>query len=107
MVWIWRKIEYKNSINLTGNCVHCTYGLFRFAKKLNIQNCVFHNKLCTLYVQIVRICRKIKYLELRKFNEKLCTLYVQNVWICRKIEYTKLRKFNGKLCALYVQMVLI
>ena len=27
-------------------------------------------------------------------------IYIQNVWICRKIKYLELRKFNGKFCAL-------
>jgi len=46
---------------------------------------------------------EIEYRELRKFNEKLCTLYVQIVWICKEsefcgyIECTGLRQSNGKL----------
>ena len=29
-----------------------------------------------IYARNVCICKKIEYLELRKYNEKLCTLYV-------------------------------
>ena len=45
-----------------------------------------------------------EYQELRKFNGKLCTLYVQIVWICKEydfcgyIECIELCQFNGKLC---------
>ena len=111
--------------------------MFRFAKKLNIQNYVnwrrnYVHYICIecldlqknwisrtpkiqreilyiiyIYIRNVWICRKIESLELRKFNGKLCTLYVCNVWICRKIECPELHKFNGKLCTLYVRNIWI
>ena len=49
------------------------------------------------------MCRKIKYLELRKFNGKLCTLYMYGMsGFAEKFECTELQKFNGKLCTLYI-----
>ena len=88
-----------------------------------------------IFERNVYICKKIEYLELRKFNGKLYTLYiymkcldlqknwisittkipqeiiyiiyVRNFWICRKIEYLELGKFNRKLCTLYVRNVWI
>ena len=90
-----------------GNYVNYIYGLFGFAEKLNIQNCVNSTRNCVLDVCIFWICRKIEYPELRKFNGKLCILDVWIVWIWRKIEYPELRKFNAKFCALYVRIVWI
>ena len=29
-------------------------------------------------------------------------MYARNIWICRKIQYLELRKFNEKLCTLYM-----
>ena len=52
-------------------------GMFGFADKLKIQNCV-------------------------NFLEKLCTLNVRNVWFRGEIEDPKFRKFNEKLCTLYM-----
>ena len=75
MARLAEKLKIQNCINSTGNCEHYMYGLFGFAEKLNIQNCV----------NSTRNCRNIEYPELRKFDEKLCTLDVRIVWICRKI----------------------
>ena len=36
------------------------------------------------------------------FAEKLCTLNVRNVRICREIEHPELRKINKKFCTLYL-----
>ena len=54
--------------------------------------------------RLFEFARKFEYKKFRKFNEKLCTLDVWIIWICRKFEFwryvecTKLRKLNEKVC---------
>ena len=38
MAGLAEKLKIQNCINSMGNCEHYMYGLFGFAKKLNIQN---------------------------------------------------------------------
>ena len=80
------------------------YGICGFVEKLNIQNCEnltenYVDYICTECLDLhknwisktARIQRQILYI-----------IYVQNVRICKKIEYPKLWKFNGKLFTLYM-----
>ena len=120
------KLNIQNCENWIGNCVHYMHGMSRLVEKFNIPYCIYSlgncvHYICTecldlqiswisrttkiqreivynIYVRNVRICWKIKYLELLIFNGKLWTLYVQSVCISRKIEYPEMRTFNGKLC---------
>ena len=63
--------------------------------------------------RLFEFARKFEYKKLRTFNEKLCTLDIRIVGICKKfgfcgyIEYTKLCKLKGKLCILDVLIVWI
>ena len=78
------------------------YGKSGFKEKLKIQNFVNSAGIVhIIYVQNIRICREIEYLEIYKFNRKLCTLNVRNVWFCGEIENSKFRKF-GKNCVHYI-----
>ena len=124
------KLNFSNSENSTGNCVHywCTTCLhlqkYWLTKTAEIQREIVYN-ICTecldlqknwtsktaeirqeivyiIFVQNVWIFWKINYLELCKFNGKLCTLNVRNVRICREIEHPELRKINKKFCTLYL-----
>ena len=110
------------------------YGKSGSTEKLKIQNFVNSAGIVyIIYVQNIRICREIEYLEIYKFNGKLCTImygmsgfveklkiqnfitsarivyiiFGRNVKICREIENLELRKFNGKLCTLNVRTVQI
>ena len=80
--------------------------MFRFAKKLNIQNYVNWRRNYVHYICIEcldlqknwisrtpKIQREILYII-------YIYIYIRNVWICRKIESLELRKFNGKLFTL-------
>ena len=69
-------LNVRNCVNSKRNCAHYMYGLSEYAKNLNPMNYVSNEKLCTLDVRIVWICKKFVYTELRKFNGKLRTLYV-------------------------------
>ena len=63
----------------------------------------FNGKLCTLYLYGTMGFEKKLISRTAKIQREIVyIIYVQNVWICRKIEYLELRKFNGKLCTLYV-----
>ena len=92
-----KSLNIQNCINSTGNCVHYMYEFSGFCRKSEFCGYVECTKLCTCNGKLCMdclICRKFKYLELRKFNNKLGTLDVWIVWICKKFEYVELYKFN-------------
>ena len=68
-----KKLNIKNCVNSTGNCVHYIYGLFGFAEKLNIQN----------YVNSIGNCVHYMY-GLSRFADKLS---IQNCVIQQVIVY--------------------
>ena len=102
-VWICRKIEYpelRKFIRILRTLY--MYRMSRFPGKFNIQSCGNSTENCVHYICteclencVHCICTKIQF-------EIVYIIYVRNVWICRKIEYLELRKFNGKLCTFYM-----
>ena len=104
-VWICRKILYPKLRKFNGKlCTLYMHGTFGFEEKLDIQNYKNStgnsvNYICTECLDLQKnwISRSAKIRW-----KILYVIHVWNVWICKKIGYLDLRKFNGKLCTLYM-----
>ena len=94
------KLKIQNGVNSKGNCV------LDSGNTLNVENCINQTESCVQYIYRLSGFAEIEYPVLRKLIRKFCTLYAQIVQICRESEFhryvecTKLRKSNGKLCTL-------
>ena len=97
-----KKFNIQNCEYWTGNCVHYMHGMSGLAEKLNIPNYIYSMGNCVHYIHT-------KYLNLQKNWisrttkiqwEIVYNMFVRNVRICWKIKYPKLRKFIEKLCTL-------
>ena len=85
------------------------YRLSRFAKNLDIHNCVISTGNWVRYMYIFfgfknnnnknELCGYVEGTKLRRF-EIVC-IRCTDCWICRKFEYPELRKFNGN-CVHYM-----
>ena len=85
------KLNVRNYVNSTKNCVHYTFEMSGFEEKLIVQSCTnsmgnsVHYKykmsgfVEKLNVQTVEIQQEIVYI-----------IYVRNGWICRKIDFPEL-----------------
>ena len=101
-VWICREMEYPECENWNGNYVHYMHGMSGLAEKLNISYCIYSMGNFVYYICMEHLDLQKNWISRTTKIEReiVYNIYVRNVRICWKIKYLELRKFIGKLCTL-------
>ena len=103
-----KKLNIQNCINSTKNCVHYTYEMSRFEEKLIVQSCA--NSMEIVYIIRTKCLQLQKnwMSKLRKFNGKLGIVYMYRMsGFAEKLNVQNAKIQREIVCNIYVRNVWI